>query len=54
MCLVQVHNAVPPVRLEHATPQSRVKHSTLEALAPYVSSDGSLYISSGHKFEFLN
>ena len=29
-CLVQRHNAVPPVRLEGATPQSQVKHSTTE------------------------
>ena len=29
MCLVQGHNAVPPVRLEPAaTPQSQDKHST--------------------------
>ena len=26
MCLAQVHNAVPPVRLEPATLQSRVKY----------------------------
>ena len=32
MCLVQGHNAVPPVRLESATLRSRVKHSKTEPL----------------------
>ena len=30
VCLAQVHNAVPLMRLKPATPRSRVKHSTTE------------------------
>ena len=37
MYLAQGHNAVMPVRLQHATPQSRDKHSTTEPLRSRVT-----------------
>ena len=38
----QGHNAVTPVRLEHAAPWSQVKHSTTEPLRSSLSTNESL------------
>ena len=61
MCFAQGHNAVAPVRLEHAAPRSRVKHSTTEPLRslikkkncvkrPQIGFQDQLSLNAGQKY----